>query len=144
MKACALFGHRDCPESIRPALMKAIIQLIYIEKVTMFYVGNQGRYDQIALSVLREIHKECDEFDYAVVLAYHPEERSIGEIPAEETMFPEEMEQVHPRFAISRRNDWMLAHSDYVIVYAEHSWGGAAKYLNKARQKKKNIIRIYR
>ena len=144
MKACTFFGHRDCPDSIRPMLMKVIIQLIYMEDVEMFYVGNQGRFDQVVLSVLREIHEDCDDFNYAVVLAYHPESRPAVNVDANETMFPEEMEGVYPKFAISRRNDWMLKHSNYVVAFMQHSWGGAAKYVNKARKMNKNIFSIYK
>lgn len=144
MRACTFFGHRDCPDSIRPALAEAIIRMICMEDVNMFYVGHQGRFNQIVLGVLRELHSMIPDFDYAVVRAYHPGQSSCPDIPLEESIFPEEMEGVHPRFAISRRNEWMLDRSDCVIVFVEHTWGGAAKYLEKSRKRKKNIIRICR
>ena len=144
MRCCTFFGHRECPDTVRPQLKKIIIQLIRIEKVKMFYVGNQGRFDSIVLGVLKELRQECDDFEFGIVLAYHPEPGRKECTDFEYTMFPEELERVHPRYAISKRNDWMLVHSDYVVCYVEHSWGGAARYAEKAQRMKKNIYRVYR
>ena len=38
----------------------------------------------------------------------------------EDTMFPEGLELVHPRYAIERRNGWMLERSDYFVTYVHH------------------------
>ena len=59
-----------------------------------------------------------------------------------ETMLPEGIESVHPRYAISWRNKWMLNESDMVICYIIHSWGGAARYVEMARKKHKTIIEL--
>ena len=45
MSACTFFGHRDCPETIRPALRRLLVDLIENRNVDMFYVGNQGGFD---------------------------------------------------------------------------------------------------
>lgn len=37
-KACTFFGHRDCPETIKPKIRMAVIDLIENHGVTMFYV----------------------------------------------------------------------------------------------------------
>ncbi|HAX84546.1 MAG TPA: DUF1273 domain-containing protein, partial [Ruminococcaceae bacterium] len=41
-------------------------------------------------------------------------------------------------------NEWMINQSDYVITYIEHDFGGAAKFANRARQKNKNVINLYK
>ena len=46
-KACTFFGHRDCPETIKPKIRTAVINLIENHGVTMFYVGNQGNFDRM-------------------------------------------------------------------------------------------------
>ena len=53
-KACTFFGHRDCPETIKPKIRTAVIDLIENHGVTMFYVGNQGNFDRLVRSVLKE------------------------------------------------------------------------------------------
>lgn len=143
MPSCTFFGHRDCPDSIRFTIRRAIIELILEHGVNMFYVGNQGRFDELVLSELRMIQSVYPHMDYAVVLSHLPEDQNFP-LPyaPEETMFPEGVESVHPGFAISRRNDWMLKQADFVVSYVIHSWGGAAKYTAKARRMNKNIFHI--
>ena len=141
MSACTFFGHRNCPDTIKPKLYEALTDLIVNHSVTMFYVGNQGHFDAIVRSTLRELEKYYPQIDHAVVLAYLPHARD-DHIDSSDTMFPEGLESVHPRYAISRRNDWMLRHSDYVITYFTHTWGGAYQYAQKARRQSKNVIDI--
>ena len=114
--------------------------LIYNHGVDIFYVGNQGRFDAIVLHVLRELKREYPHIYYAVVLAYIPRMRIYTD--NSDTMLPEGIEAVHPRFAISWRNTWMLKHSDFVVTYIAHSWGGAAKYGEMARKMSKKIINL--
>ena len=73
MAICTFFGHRDCPETIKPRLREVLIDLITNKGVDTFYVGNQGRFDVIVRGVLWELKKEYPQIDYAVVLAYMPE-----------------------------------------------------------------------
>ena len=58
------------------------------------------------------------------------------------TMLPEGIESVHPHYAISWRNNWMLKQSNSVVTYITHSWGGAARYASKASAAKKTIINL--
>jgi hypothetical protein len=57
-------------------------------------------------------------------------------------MLPEGIESVHPHYAISWRNNWMLKQSNYVVTYITHSWGGAAQYANKARIQGKHVVNL--
>ena len=54
-KACTFFGHRDSPETIKPKIRTAVIDLIENHGVTMFYVGNQGNFDRLVRSILKEV-----------------------------------------------------------------------------------------
>lgn len=139
MAACTFFGHKDCPDTVRYNLRKVIIELITNYGVDMFYVGNQGWFDAIVRGVLRELKEEYPHVDYAVVLAYMPCKQNED---ASDTMLPEGSEFVHPRYAISWRNNWMLQQSDYVVTYITHSWGGAAKFADKARKQGKRVFNI--
>ena len=57
----------------------------------------------------------------------------------DETVYPP-LESVPRRYAILRRNEWMVRRSDVIVAYVLHSWGGAAKTLDYARKKKKIIL----
>lgn len=141
MATCTLFGHRECPDSIKTQLREVLIDLITNHDVDMFYVGNQGRFDAIVRSVLRKLKKEYPQINYAVVLAYMPG-RQMDYDDYSDTMLPEGIESVHPRYAISWRNNWMLRQSDYVVTYITHSWGGASHFAESARKQNKHIINI--
>ena len=139
MIACTFFGHRDCPDSIRPRLRSVLIDLIENQQVDTFYVGRQGSFDALVYATLCELSAEYPHIRYAVVL-----ERLSGKSTDDftETLFPEEMENVPPRFAIDRRNNWMLQQADFVVVYVTHTWGGAAKFAGKAEKQGKIVINL--
>ena len=141
MSACTFFGHRECPDSIKPKLREALAELIENCGVNMFYVGHQGRFDSMVRSTLKALKAEYPHIDYAVVLAYPPA-RGTGGMDYSDTLLPEGIETVHPRFAISWRNRWMLKQCDYVVCYVIHSWGGAAQFAEAAEKQKKQIVRL--
>lgn len=141
MLACTFFGHRECPDSIKAQLKEVLIKLIVNHNVELFYVGNQGRFDAIVRGVLRELKKEHPQINYTVVLAYIPGKQTEYD-DYSDTMLPEGIESVHPRYAISWRNNWMLRQSDYVVTYITHSWGGAAQFAEKAKRQKKTVINL--
>ena len=141
MLACTFFGHRDCPETIKPKLREVLIDLITKHNVDMFYVGNQGQFDAYVRGELTKLKQEYLQINYAVVLAYMPGKKAEYD-DYSDTMLPEGIESVHPHYAISWRNNWMLRESDYVVTYITHSWGGAYQYVRKAVRTKKKVINL--
>ena len=141
MPSCTFFGHRDCPDAIKSKLRQVLIDLIENHNVDMFYVGNQGRFDAIVRSELRDLQQAYPKINYAVVLAYMPGKQTEYDDHSD-TMLPEGIESVHPRYAISWRNNWMIKQSDYVVTYITHSWGGAARYARKARKQGGILINV--
>lgn len=133
MQICTFFGHRECPDSVRPFLKQEIIRLFQQENVALFYVGNQGQFDRMVLAVLKELS-----LPYAVVLAYPPTENNENN----ELLFPEGIEFVHPKYAIDWRNRWMIRQADFVVAYVKYPWGGASKYLEIARAKERKVINL--
>ena len=143
MSACTFFGHRDCPSSIKSKLRKVLIDLIESHVVDMFYVGQQGSFDSMVRSVLKELVSLYPHINYAVVLERMPPKRDEFDTrDYSDTMLPEGIETVHPRFAISWRNKWMIKQSDYVVTYVTHSWGGAAQFAELAEKQKKTVINV--
>ena len=142
-KVCTFFGHHDCPSSIKPKLREVLIDLIENQSVDMFYVGKNGAFDRLVRAVLRELTQKYAHIHYAVVLERMPGKRD-EDAPEDylDTMLPEGIENVPPRFAISWRNKWMLTRSDYVVTYITHSWGGAAQFAETAVRQKKTVINL--
>ena len=143
MSACTFFGHRDCPSSIKHKLREVLIDLIENHAVDMFYVGQQGAFDGIVRSILKDLVLVYPDIRYAVVLERLPSKR--GEFDTRDysgTMLPEGIETIHPRFAISWRNKWMIKQSDYVVTYITHSWGGAAQFAEMAERQNRTVINL--
>ena len=59
-----------------------------------------------------------------------------------DTIFPEELAKVPRRFAIDKRNHWMIERSSVVVTYVKNNIGGAAKFKEIAEKKGLNIINI--
>lgn len=138
---CVFFGHRDCPESIKPALTQAITEVFRQNPDCEFLVGSQGGFDRLALSALKQLDFEGRKPDYSIVLAYLPTEKNPATVDnCEPTIYPEGLESVPRRFAIARRNRWMVQQADIVITYVKYSYGGAYRFAEQARKAGKRII----
>ena len=121
--------------------LAGIHNLITNHGVDMFYVGHQGQFDAYVHGELKKLKQEYPHINYAVVLAYMPGKKTeYDDYP--DTILPEGIESVHPHYAISWRNNWMLRNSDYVVTYITHTWGGAAQYTKKASKQGKIIVNI--
>lgn len=142
LPGCTFFGHRNCPSSIREKLRAVLVELIEERHVDQFYVGRQGAFDSMARSVLRELEECYPHICYSVVLERLPGRRDEAVWDFSDTIFPEGLETVPPRWAISQRNRWMLKHADYVVTYIAHSWGGAAQFAEQALRQKKQVINL--
>lgn len=124
-------------------LGEVLVDLISNHEVNMFYVGHQGQFDAYVHSELKRLKQEYPQINYAVVLAYMPGKKSEYD-DYSDTMLPEGIESVHPHYAISWRNNWILKQADYVVTYITHSWGGAAKYAHAACAQGKAVINLYK
>ncbi len=133
------FGHRDTPESIRPIIKETINKLIIENGAKIFYVGNQGSFDRMVIGTLSELKTVHPTIEYYIVFAYLPENDSTYDCPS---VFPEKVAMSPKRFAIAKRNDWLIEHSDTVVTYVKYSTGGAAKFKEKAEKKNKTVINI--
>ena len=138
---CCFFGHREVTNNIREKLTAIIKKLITEENVTEFYVGNQGQFDSMVYSVLKELKANYPQIRYSVILAYMPDEH-IKKVCGENTLFPDGMESVPKKFAISKRNDWMIQQSDFAVCYVHKITGGAAKFREKAGNKGLRVIDV--
>ncbi len=140
-KTCCFFGHREVTHNIRDKLTELIEKLITEDGIIDFYVGNQGQFDWMVYSILKEMKEKYPQIRYTVVLAYMPDEHT-KEVYGEDTLFPDGMEKVPKKFAISKRNDWMIQQSEIAVCYVHKITGGAAKFREKAEKKVLKVIDV--
>ena len=127
MPVCTFFGHKDSYGLDSARLLDTIRKQILLGTET-FYVGNQGQFDAVVYGCLKQLQKEYSHIQIGVVLAYLPNENQ--EIIAD-SMYPEI--EGHPKFAIERRNRWMINKAKCCICYINHTWGGAYKFAKLAK-----------
>jgi len=140
---CTFFGHREFPLEFIPQLKQVIIKLIDDCKVDVFYVGNQGGFDFTVFKLLNDIRDEYGHIKFYIVLAYLPRKNNgYTYYDYSDTIYPEGIENVHPKFAIIKRNEWMLKRADIVVTYVEHNYGGAWQFKILAEKKGKIVINI--
>ena len=142
-KVCGFAGHGSMTysEKVFMLLKEKIEAAIVEDAITEFWVGNYGDFDRLAQRAVKEVQKKYPHIRYAVVLAYMPGQQTEHEDHSD-TMLPEGIEEVHPRYAIDWRNRWMLRESQYVLCYIHHHWGGAAKYVQAAQRQGKTVINL--
>ena len=137
---CTFFGHKDTLANIKADLKSSILRLIESHGVKTFYEGNNGNFDALVQRTLAEIEKERQDISFCVVLSY------VGERPicAEQvkTLLPEGQENALPRYAISKRNIWLINHSNFVIAYARHRYSNSWKWLEKAKERGLQLINL--
>ena len=95
----------------------------------------------MVLSVLKSLSKDFPTISYAVILAYLPIGKSAG-FDGLSTIYPEGIECVPKKYAISYRNDWIVKKADMVICYITHNYGGAAKFVEKACKNRKIVYNL--
>ena len=140
MSVVTFCGHNEAAigEEIRQRLYCAVEQEIQ-NGADLFYLGGYGHFDRMAAGVVWELKKKYPHIKSVLVLAYL--NREVDMRYYDETTYPP-LENTPPRYAISKRNEWMAARADTVIAYVTHGWGGAAQMLRAAKRKRKRVMNL--
>ena len=133
-------GHRQVEneDKVRHWLENVVEGLIR-DGADCFYLGGYGGFDRMALTVVNEAKEAHPGVRAILALPYL--DRSMDLDAYDGSIYPS-LEKVPRRYAISRRNRWMVDQADVVVAYVIHEWGGAAMTLRYAEAKKKTIIRF--
>ncbi len=139
---CTFFGHREIEQEIISLLKSTLTDLIENKDVTTFLVGHNGGFDAVVRALLKDLSDIYPHIKYSVVLAYRPIEKEKNPtFDFSDTIYPDALAGVHPKYAIDRRNRWMIDKSDYVVTYVKYH-GGAAKFKTLAERSGKTVINI--
>lgn len=91
--------------------------------------------------VAENLTKEYPHIRYFVVLAYFPVKQCEFKDNSN-TIYPDGLEKSPPKFAILKRNEWLLKHSDHFVTYVKHTISSAASFAELAKKKGKSVINI--
>ena len=138
---CTFFGHSECC-GLDAAVLRNAIEALINQGVTGFLVGNQGQFDGMVLSCLHGLSKDHPEIQYSVALAYLPTRKEDFDIYHGHSFYPEGLEIGPAKFAIERRNRYLINASDICLCYVNHTFGGAYKFARLAKRKGLQVINI--
>ena len=139
-------GHSNCffSDEEKEKLKQLLIKEIRKNPTCKFYLGGYGDFDSLCLRTLRELKADFPNIELLFITPYLDNNYSklqLAKYYYDDIIFPP-IENVPRKFAILKRNEWMVDSADLVIAYVKYSWGGAAKTLEYANRKKKQIINL--
>ena len=138
-KVCAFFGHRELYNDITPQLEEAISTAVK-HGYDVFWSGGNGAFDRCAAGTVYRLKKKYPHIKIVLIQAYLPKQ-PISEI-YDQAIFPEGVEIGPPRFAINRRNQWIIRNCEGAICYVNHSYGGAYAAYRKLLRNKKVLVNL--
>ena len=133
-------GHNDIYyDSDIEQKLTTIVEELIVNGATEFLSGGYGAFDILSAKIIKNLQKKYPHIKSILVIPYL--DRKYDTSMYDETIYPP-LENTPPKFAISKRNQWMVQNSETLVAYVRYSWGGAAKTLLFAKQKKKHMINI--
>lgn len=133
-------GHKDIADASKVrTILDEILRGLVAEGADRFLLGGYGGFDSLVAHAVQNLKQQYPEIRSTLVIPYL--NREYNTELYDNTTYPP-LEDVPMKFAISRRNEWMVDQADVVVAYVTHGWGGAAATLQYAERKNKRIIRV--
>ncbi len=126
MLACTFIGHKNCSPEIKNELYVVIEDLINKNYVDTFYIGTNGNFDYYVYSILSQLKGK---YEIKVVVALPYIDKKPSYCKESETLFPEILETCPKKFAILKRNKYMIDKSDFLVAYVNNALSNAHKSL---------------
>ena len=142
-------GHRTLQsgEEIAERIKSTIKACVPNNENISFFCGGYGEFDIISAKVCHALKEELTSCEVILVTPYITEsqQKKLNDPQIKRLydaiVYPP-LEGVPLRYAISRRNEWMVNEADLIISFVTHTFGGAYKTLEYARRRKKKIINL--
>lgn len=126
---------------------KTINECLRNDEAVQFLCGGYGDFDKLCACTSRKMKNCIPSCELILVTPYidlSRQERLQCSMDArlyDAVVYPP-LERVPYKYAIVKRNEWMIDKADLIIAYVKHSYGGAYKSLVYAKRKKKRIINL--
>lgn len=140
-------GHREfTPDAEKEkTIIDTLLKYAQTEQEVICYTGGYGAFDWFAASCINKAKKAAPNIVSCLIIPYitasHLDRISLHTKEFDEIIYPP-LENIPPKFAIIRRNEWMIDNSDLLIAYVKYSWGGAARTLEYAKRQRIGILSI--
>lgn len=127
--------------------IRSVIEECINNGANLFYCGNYGAFDYACADAVKNLKEKYPGIKSIFVTPYITEgyRKKLEFIKAQklydEIIYPE-IETAPYRFAIVKRNEYMIDSADMVIAYVNHRFGGAYAAYEYAKRKKKTIVNL--
>jgi len=144
---CAFFGHRDTPysENLENKLEETAGNLIHCG-FNEFWCCEQGTFDWMSRMVMVRLKKKYPHIFLNYICPYNPDNysqiRRESLLEYYEIIYPHQLTNVPPQFAIPKRNRYIAENADVIICYITHEHGGAYKAVEIAKHRGISIINL--
>ncbi|MBE5765429.1 MAG: hypothetical protein E7339_07555 [Clostridiales bacterium] len=141
------FGHSNFTENlaVKEEIFNLLKERINGEMVT-FYIGGYGNFDNFALKICKE-YKSTNNAKILFVTPYLGDwlnkRKEYFETEYDEILYPD-IENSPLKYAIIKRNEWMVKRSDLIIAWVNVRFGGAYNALLYAKRKNKEYINLFK
>ena len=138
------FGHRDTylNKEKLDKLEKLIVDVISKNKQVEFFLGGYGNFDYYCAKILLQLKTEYSNFKLTFITPYlntnHLKEVIENNL-YDDYIYPP-LENTPKKYAIIKRNFWIVDNCDFLIFNVKHSYGGAYRAFKYAKQKDKEFI----
>lgn len=114
-------GHSNClfNDDIKKQLKNILVDEINKNPTSKFYLGGYGDFDGLCLRTLRELKNDFPTIEILFITPYLDKNYSKLELAKyyyDDVIFPP-IESVPRKFAILKRNEWMVEQANLVIAY---------------------------
>ena len=139
-------GHSNClfSDDVKERLQNILVSEIIKNPTSKFYLGGYGDFDGLCLRTLKDLKSDFPEIELIFITPYldiNYSKLEFAKYHYDDVIFPP-LESVPRKFAILKRNEWMVNEADLVIAFVKYSWGGAAKTLEYAKRKKVDFFNL--
>lgn len=146
-KICAFFGHRDTviTTELEQKFEQHVINLIN-QGITEFWCCNEGNFDWLSRMVLLRIKQQYSHICLCYICAYNPDKYAKSHQNWLENHFdiiyPDEVAETFPKYAITKRNNYIADNADIILCYIKYNTGGAYLAVKRAQKQGKTIINL--
>lgn len=142
MKTVTFCGHSSMDIGDREHIankLKLQIEQLILSGATEFLLGGYGEFDLLCAKTVKMLKAKYPSIKSVLVIPYL--NRDFDKSIYDCTEYPP-IEKTPPRYAIIKRNEYMINKSDVVISYIRRKWGGAYKTYQYALKKDKIVIEV--
>lgn len=139
-------GHRNFQAKIgvKEKIFKIFESLKAESQTLIFYCGGYGNFDRFASGCVNQFKRLYPFVKSYYISPYLSEihlQKKLSEGCYDGVYYPS-LENVPKRFAIIKRNEWMVDQADIIVSYVRYPCGGASRTVEYAKRKKKRIINL--